>query len=53
MLETQILGKAGYDNVQVDYMTNSVGKNNTKIHVKHDARDDVESQIASLDYENM
>ena len=50
---TQILGKAGYDNVQVDYMTNSVGKNNTKIHVKHDARDDVESQIASLDYENM
>lgn len=49
---TQILGKAGYDNVQVDYMASS-GGNNTKINVKHDARNDVESQIASLDYDNM
>lgn len=50
---TQILGKSGYDNVQVDYMTNTSGNNNTKIHVQHDARNDVEQQIASLDYENM
>ena len=48
----KIMGKSGYENVQVDYQTNVLGRNRTKVNVRHDARNDVEQQIANLDYDN-
>ena len=45
---SQILGKAGYENVQMSFMQSSSG-NNTSLHIKRDARDEVSQQIESLD----
>ena len=44
----QILGKAGYDNVQTSFMQSSNG-NKTSFFIKRDARDDVSQQIAGLE----
>lgn len=45
---TQILGKAGYDNVQTSFMQSSSG-DNTSLVIKRDARNDVSQQIDELD----
>jgi len=43
----QILGRAGYENVQTSFMQSSNG-NKTSFFIKRDARDDVSRQIAGL-----
>jgi hypothetical protein len=42
----QLLGRNGYDNVQVTYMNGHF--NNSNVVIKKDARDDVSSQIANM-----
>ena len=44
----QILGKAGYDNIQTSFMQSSSG-DQTSLFIKRDARNDVSQQIAELD----
>lgn len=46
---SQILGKAGYENIQISFMQSANGENNTSLNVKQDARDDVSRQIESLE----
>ena len=43
----QILGNAGYNDIQMHFMQSSTG-NNTSLTVKKDARDDVSQQIGAL-----
>lgn len=44
----QILGKAGYENIQTSFVQSTSG-NKTSLFVKRDARDDVSQQIATLE----
>ena len=44
----QILGKAGYNDIQVNFMQ-SVNEDNTSFFIKRDARDSVSQQIAELE----
>lgn len=46
---SQILGKAGYENVQISFMQSATGDNNTSLNIKRDARDEVSQQIESLE----
>ena len=45
----QILGKAGYDDIQMNFMQSSSG-NKTSLVIKRDARNEVAQQIEGLDF---
>lgn len=45
---SQILGRAGYDNIQTSFMQSTTG-NNTSFTIKRDARNEVSQQIANLE----
>lgn len=45
---SQILGKAGYENVQINYLESSLG-NSTTLNVKRDARNEVAQQIEDME----
>ena len=45
----QILGQAGYNDVQMSFMQSSTG-NKTSLYVKKDARDEVSQQINNLEF---
>ena len=45
---SQILGKAGYENIQMSFMQSSSGSN-TSLNIKRDARGEVSQQIEELD----
>ena len=44
----QLLGRSGYNDVQVMYMNGHFG-NSTTVNIQKDSRDDVASQIALLE----
>ena len=44
---TRILGKAGYEDIQINFR-NSIRGNNTRMDIKRDARPDVENQISNM-----
>ncbi len=44
----QILGKAGYNDIQTSFMQSTSG-NKTSLYIKRDARDDVSQQISALE----
>lgn len=44
----QILGKAGYNNIQMNFMQSSSG-NKTSFVINRDARDEVSHQISNLE----
>lgn len=45
----QILGQAGYDDIQMSFMQSSSNKNNTSFTIKRDARNEVSEQISALE----